>query len=268
MQDEDLATLSELIEKQERQIRLVIGAALIPVLLLFAFTFFVFYRRKREADFRERELELKVSKAEMEMKALRAQVNPHFIFNCLSSIQHFIHHNNSELAEQYLVKFSRLIRQVLEHSVHKFISLNDDLQTLQSYVELEQLRMRGKFTFEVQIGENVDSDRIFIPPMLFQPLIENAIWHGVSNRQSGGEISISFTKDDEKLISTIKDNGQVAQPKSSHNGKSFGLSIIKDRLKLIGDTENEQEMEFSSIFDSGKNYAGRQVRLVIPYEEE
>lgn len=261
-------TLQELVDQQERQVRIVIFAALVPVALLFIFTFFFFYRRKRESDMRERQLELTIAKAEMEMKALRAQVNPHFIFNCLSSIQHYIHQRNNELAERYLLKFSRLIRQVLEASSNSFISIEEDLNMLELYIDLEQLRMEHSFEYELHIDESINIQDLYIPPLLLQPIVENSIWHGLSNRQgSGGKLEITFTKSPEYLTCEVIDNGQK-EIITTHDSKSFGLNLIKERIHLHGIQNGKHSLELEELKDLNGTYTGMKVKLLIPYESE
>lgn len=262
--------LQELLEEQEKQIRIVTLGALVPVVLLFAFTFFFFYRRKRESDFRQRELELKYAQTEMEMRALRAQVNPHFIFNCLSSIQHFIHHNDTVQAERYLVKFSRLIRQVLENSSHPFISLHDDIELIKLYVSLEAMRLQGGFEFQLDMDPAIDPDHTHVPPMLLQPLVENAVWHGLSNRSDAPRrLQIGFRFTGSELFAEVKDNGhrKPGLDTSLHQAKSFGLALIRERVALLSDMAIDDVIHMTELVDDSGQYQGMKVELKIPTEE-
>lgn len=266
-QKADNSSLEELIEKQERQIMIVTLAALLPVIVLFIFGFFFYYRIKRETQFRERELELKYAKSEMEMRALRAQVNPHFIFNCLSSIQHAIHHKDTIQAERQLVKFSRLIRQVLEQSSNAFISLAEDLEILELYIELEMLRLDNLFSYEIIVGSGIDRGKVFVPPMLLQPLVENAIWHGLTNRRtSDGKLEVRFEKEEEALICYILDNGVKNDNQSNHNGKSHGLRLVRERIRLHTDENEEVSLKLDERIGVAGIFQGMQVRLKIPTE--
>lgn len=269
LHNDGVSQSEELIKRQQEQITLAIIGALVPVVLLFAFTFFFLYRRKRESDFRNKELELKVSIAQMELKALRSQVNPHFIFNCLNSIQHYIHQSNNDLAETYLVKFSRLIRRVLEHSCDPFISLEDDLKTLELYIQLEGMRMNNSFSYHIEMDPELNPELTFVPPMLLQPLVENAIWHGLNNRDQGGVIRIAFKKGEEHLNCRITDNGLKGDYISNQKGRSFGMELIRDRITLLNQNETaEAILKMNPLTDDTGNQSGMQVDLVIPYEKE
>ena len=259
----------ELLQKQENQIKIVTIAVLVPVVVMFVFGFFFYYRLKRESYFREKELELKFAKAEMEMRALRAQVNPHFIFNSLSSIQHAIHHKNTEQAERHLVKFSRLIRQVLEHSSSSFISLDEDLGILELYIELEILRLDGLFEYEIALGDTIERNKIFVPPLLLQPLVENAIWHGLSNKQtSDGKLLLRFDKDEETLVCHIIDNGVKKEDQSNHAGESHGLRLVKERIRLHTNRETDTLLQLEELTGPEGAYKGMKVRIEIPTEED
>ncbi|MBO3697361.1 sensor histidine kinase [Roseivirga sp. E12] len=258
---------SEAIAIQERQLEFVTILILIPVLLLFVFGFFFYYRLKRESQIREKELELRYAKIEMEMRALRAQVNPHFIFNCLNSIQYAIHQKNNELAERYLVKFSRLIRQVLEHSYSAYISLQEDLEVMNLYVELEQMRLTNQFDYRVTIDEEIDLDNLSIPPLLIQPLVENSIWHGLNNRkEEGGRLEINYKISKKRLVCEIVDNGRKGSLNLTNKGKSFGLSLVRERMKLHMGMGNEPRFEMNELTDQLGAYSGMKVVLDIPFE--
>lgn len=259
--------LAHLVEQQEEQIRMVTLVALVPVVLLFIFVFFFIYRHKRESAIRERELELRYAQKEMEMRALRAQVNPHFIFNCLGSIQHYIHHHDNELAERYLVKFSRLIRQVLEVSEEAFISLQDDLAILQLYIELEKMRMGGDLEWGVVLGDQLEPDHVYVPPLLLQPLVENAIWHGLANRTGvQRKLAIRFEKNRQHLRCEVVDNGMKKAGQPNHGGKSFGLNLVKERI-LFHASAMGSPVELQELLSETGEYEGMRVILIIPYEE-
>lgn len=166
----------------------------------------------------------------LEKSALQAQMNPHFVFNCLNAIQNFIQENDKEKAMDYLSCFAKLIRLNLNASVEKKISLIDEMLILENYLKLEKLRFEDSFDYKITINESIDQ-LIEIPPMLIQPIVENAIVHGVSNRESGGIIGINFQIINDQLKVTIKDNGiENTIPNDRH--KSFGMSITQKRLEL------------------------------------
>ena len=127
----------------------------------------------------------------MEQRLLRSQMNPHFIFNALNSIQSYVSENNTLDSEVYLSRFSRLMRQILEHSQEEFILLKDDLNALESYLSLEQIRFENSFEYIIN-DEDINQENIMIPPMIFQPFVENAILHGIEPKATKGLINISI----------------------------------------------------------------------------
>lgn len=204
------------------------------------------------------------------MQALRAQMNPHFIFNCLNAINGFILVNESETAADYLTKFSRLIRMVLNNSHNKIISLDDELQTLGLYLYMERLRFKDSFHYEIKCDDTVDELSIFIPPMLLQPFVENAIWHGLMNKEGQGELLINLHFGDDTLYCTITDNGvgrkKAAQmkSKSSEKNKSMGLEITRKRIALLNhDLNGGCFFEINDLEDDSGNAKGTQVSLKI-----
>jgi hypothetical protein len=130
--------------------------------------------------------------AETEMTALRAQMNPHFIFNCLNSIKLYTLENNSLMASEYLSKFSRLIRLVLENSRSEKITLETELETLRLYMDMEAMRFKDKVQYSIHIAENIDTQFVEMPPLLLQPYVENAIWHGLMHLEKGGKIEYQY----------------------------------------------------------------------------
>lgn len=173
--------------------------------------------------------------------ALTRQMNPHFIFNSLNSIQHYILQNDARSSNRFLSKFSKLIRIILENSQESLISLEKELDALSLYIELEELRFKDRLLFEINIDQDIDKMRVNIPPMLLQPFVENAIWHGLMNKEDHekGLLKINFINQKENVICIISDNGvgrkkshEINQKKySTHN--SLGIQITQDRIDLI-----------------------------------
>lgn len=183
-------------------------------------------------------INLKIKNAENEHKILRLQMNPHFIFNCLNSINLYIEQNNSVLASNYLSKFSQLMRLSLAHSRKEKIILSEEIKTIKLYLEMETMRFKGKLKYTFEMEDTVDVDFIEIPPMLIQPYIENAIWHGLMHKKEGGEILINISQDFTKqtLLITIRDNGigrvKAAElnSKAAEKEKSYGTLITGERI--------------------------------------
>lgn len=177
--------------------------------------------------------------AELRLSALRAQMNPHFIFNAINSIQHYILKNDSELAYGYLAKFSKLIRLVLDQSQSKTITLKQELEILWLYLELEKLRFEKPIIFNVDVAAEIDQSGVRLPGMLVQPYVENAIWHGLLplvDRE--GILSIRITEEGDNLLIVIEDNGvgrsQSDGTRKDPNRRSYGMLITGERLKLMG----------------------------------
>jgi hypothetical protein len=212
--------------------------------------------------------------AEYQMKALTAQMNPHFIFNAINSIQNFIIQNHSTLAYDYLVKFSKLIRLVLNNSKENEISLKQELETLAIYVELEQLRFENSFDYRVNIESELDTDSLVIPALLLQPYIENAIWHGLmplKNRK--GAITLTIIEQDAFLKITITDNGvgrktsDLIKKKIVHkNHQSVGMELTGKRIEVFGQ-ESKFSLQIIDNYDPNNNSAGTTVEIVLPMIE-
>jgi len=178
---------------------------------------------------------------ELERSALQAQMNPHFIFNCLNSIQNFIMDNDKENAMEYLGKFARLIRQSLNASTAKTIPLNIEIKMLENYLALEKLRFKNKFDFKITLSDDLDPEEIKIPPLLIQPFVENAIIHGIKDKVKSGLVIIKFSKiNAHQLRVFIKDNGTGIQSgKVSKTHQSLGTSITAKRLAFNNQSKDE-----------------------------
>ncbi len=177
--------------------------------------------------------------ADLKMTALQSRMDPHFLYNSLNSINNFVLQNDAEKASDYITKFSRLIREILKKSSNKTIPLSEELGILGLYVRLEQMRMDGGFDYIVTIDENINLDKIDVPPLFIQPYIENAIWHGFVNKTTNRKINLTVYDEEENVRCEIIDNGiGIERSKSlnkseSHHKKSFGLQTSEDRIKLL-----------------------------------
>lgn len=200
---------------------------------------FLLYKRRRDAEERQQNAEFRTEVAETEMKALRTQINPHFIFNSLNSIGDFISKNNIDEADRYLTKFAKLMRLVLENSEKREVLLVDDLQALEWYIQLEMLRLKDKFDYRISIDEDIDAENTLVPPLIFQPIVENSIWHGIARKEGKGEIIIQIRKISEKIICCmIEDNGIGRSTiHSDKQGKSsLGMKITQARIDILKKT--------------------------------
>ena len=210
--------------------------------------------------------------AETEMIALRAQMNPHFIFNCLNSIKLYTLENDSQTASEYLTKFSQLIRLVLENSRSEKVTLQKELETLKLYIELEAMRFKDKVQYKINVVPHIDQQYIEIPPLLLQPYVENAIWHGLMHKPEGGNINIDIAQPTEYLLHIeITDDGigrQMAgqhKSKSATRQKSFGLKMTSERLDAINHIyQTKTEVKIVDLVDTEGNAAGTKVIIEIP----
>jgi len=209
--------------------------------------------------------------ADSELQALRAQMNPHFLFNCLNSINSFIIKNDQEQASEYLSKFSKLIRLVLNNSKSSVVLLENELEALKLYIEMESLRFNNKFKYAINVDPAVEKDYIEVPPLIIQPYVENSIWHGLMNKkQNDGLLTITITQDQSYLIISVEDNGvgreAAAKLKSKdvRNQKSYGMNITKDRLKYINFNFNEKtDLKVIDLKDNNQNPIGTKVVVKI-----
>ncbi len=208
-------------------------------------------------------------KATLEMKALRSQMNPHFIFNSLNSIQKYIWENKKEDASEYLIKFARLIRLVLENSLHSSIKLSDELDALRLYIEMEHRRNNQKFDYSITVNDNVDADTTFIPPLLLQPYVENAIWHGLSQKEDRGKLSVAIERKENALICLINDDG-IGRVKAGEikinklKATSLGMNISSERIEwLQKDAGIRAAVKIEDKYN-GDKAEGTEVTLTLP----
>ncbi len=207
---------------------------LMVALLITAGLLLYYFRLKQIKSYAAEKARIK----DLELAALRAQMNPHFIFNCLGSIQHFIADNDKSSATRYLSRFAKLVRLSLHSSVDGKHTLPEEMEMLDNYLALEQMRFKGKFVYEIKLDSISEPNEISIPPMLIQPFVENAVLHGIRNRTEGGKISVVFRQDEKILEATIIDNGPGIHADAYDNGrdhKSVGMTLTGRRLTLLSD---------------------------------
>jgi ligand-binding sensor domain-containing protein len=217
---------------------------------------------------KKQELDLKNKIIEAEQKAFIAQVNPHFVFNAINSIQHYILKQKPKEAYAYLGKFSLLMRNILIQSKTQLTTLQEDYENLKLYLELEVLRFDQKLNFEIIIDENIDPSKL-MPPMLVQPYVENSIWHGIMPKPQGGNIKIHYSTLNSFLIITITDDGigreAAKKIKSLKTSTGSGLVIAERRLKLYSEKKEKLfKIEFIDLYNENKIPTGTQVILTIP----
>ncbi|WP_435356084.1 histidine kinase [Emticicia sp. SJ17W-69] len=208
---------------------------------------------------------------ESELRTLRSQINPHFVFNSLNSIKSQILQDRSLEASEYLTDFATLMRSILQFSKEKFISLSDELETAVLYIKLEKLRFEEGFDFHYELQEGIDTDEILIPPMLLQPYIENAIKHGLMNKEGNRSLTLSVTLENHQVVISIDDNGIGRERaslliKNSPKHQSMGININKERIELLSLT-NDLHIHINIIDKKlpDGNAAGTKVIIYLPF---
>jgi len=224
---------------------------------------FVLYKKRRDALAAKKVADFKAEVAETELKALRSQMNPHFIFNSLNSIRDYMHKNDMKAAEGYLMKFAKLTRSILENSEKNWITLEEDLELMKIYIEIESMRLRSPIASKIEIDGDVDPENTLVPPMILQPFIENSIWHGVSQKEGMGELVIKVRTDGEFLICEVDDNG-IGRQKSIEmktTKKSMGLKITQSRLEILNRLKDKK-----GSFQVHDKEVGTSVEVKLPLE--
>ena len=219
-----------------------------------------------------REIDFKRQMSELEMKALRAQINPHFLFNCMNSINRMILKGETENASSYLTKFSKLLRLILENAESPTVSLENEMALLESYIKLEGLRFKGKINYNVSIDERIEPENTYIPSMVLQPFVENAIWHGLMHKKENeaGNIFIKVKEHNNRLLCIIEDNGvgrkkaEELSEKTVLKKRSMGMKITRDRLKLLEGGNGEQLIRITDMKDIHENATGTRIEINIP----
>ena len=264
IQKEELEKKDLLLAAQSKQNKLQLFFAGLFALML-AGIGFLFYNRMQL----KKTLTLQKELAEYEQKALHLQMNPHFVFNCLGSISSFIVQNGTHSAVKYLAKFSKLMRLTLEYSKQSLIPIDKEIQSLENYLELEQLRFNNKFNFTITKDKVIEDD-VALPPLLLQPFVENAIIHGVIPSKEIGTIAIDFAISNDSLICIIQDNGigyttsRAIKEKSVSVHQSMALDITKKRLQMIAtSTSKKAEVLIEEMSNGSK---GTKVTLCLPLQ--
>lgn len=246
---------------KQKVIRNAIIAISLIVLIAGVFLFLGFRKRQR-IRLEQKEILLKAEISETELKALRAQMNPHFIFNALNSIADYINKNDARSADYYLGKFAKLMRGILENSEEKEIPLSEELKMLEFYMDLESLRFKNKFNYEVKIADDINPENVLIPPLILQPFVENSILHGLEKKESDGKITIHIDKTEDLLKCTIEDNGIGRKNPNENLGKSYGVKLTRERIALFEKSKNSDSGVFYTDLE-----AGTRVELRLPLEE-
>ena len=265
-QDNEIKTLAKQNEISKLQLiknRNIWIIILVSSLLLIAVLYFLY---------RQRLLQKEKRIITLEQDVLRTQMNPHFIFNALNSIKHYIINNEQKNAVHYLNKFSKLVRKILESSTLKEVSLQEELETMDLYMNIENIRFSNEINYAINVDESLKLSEIKVPPLVLQPFLENALWHGLSSKKGDKKIVLSVFKPSKDFIQIeIEDNGigrtASAKIKSNKtiNRKSIGIKLTKERLNnFIKDFKHPFTLIFNDLFDEHKKPKGTKVALKIP----
>jgi hypothetical protein len=244
---------------------------ILSVILLVVILVWFFVRRNKKTLQRKQEhLEMQAKLNEMETRAIRMQMNPHFIFNALNSLQRLILEANTEDAHTYVSKFSKLLRRILESADAEYISLQEEIEILESYIAIEKIRFGYSFEYKINC-EMKNAYQIFIPFMLVQPMIENAIWHGLLPKKGDKLLTITFKALDENhIVCEVEDNG-VGREYSKHKvsdevkKRSMSIGFINQRFYMMKKmTGKEGSLTFTDKFNPDRSPAGTLVKITIP----
>lgn len=233
---------------------------------------------KAEEEKKKAEIELLQNKQkalESRLQSLRLQMNPHFLFNALNSVQQMILANEEMIATKYLSRFSKLLRAILVHSDKETISLKEELDILHLYVELESIRFKEAFTYSITCDENIDTDEVRVPTLLVQPFVENAIWHGLMHKEGDRKLLVAFEEKGESLQCIVEDNG-VGRKKASEikgvslngtNHQSKGIAVSTERLKALKNTDGESgSILFVDLHANDGTSAGTRIEINFPIQ--
>jgi sensor histidine kinase YesM len=250
-----------------------IGVALETVILSFAlgYRIRILKKEKEESEYvlsleKEKSQEQSAEHKESQLKSLRGQLNPHFVFNALNSIQNFLTKDHKEKADVFLSKFATLMRRSLDLTSQRFIPISKEISFLQDYLKIEELRFEDKFNYTFSIDKHFKKHDSKIPPLLTQPFLENAIKHAFPDDKSGTiDIKFIYDKPSHRILVVIEDNGVGLKPNSMTNSESKGIEITRKRIKIINSEDHNYQISLSIINKSdASNNTGVIVQLDIP----
>lgn len=251
------------------KVMIVFIGILLLVVIVILFLFYRFLRLKNNILKEKQQYEMLINNAQL--LALRSQMNPHFVFNALNSVLYFIQQNDKEQSEAFLAKVSYLVRNFFEYSRQQDLTIKEELEFINRYLEIEKLRFEDKLNYSIKIDEEIDTEISRIPSMVLQPIIENAIHHGIFHNLGRGKIDVIFNviKEDSYKIS-ILDNGiginkskGLPQNREKLFGTRFG-NVLEERLKLLKASQQwEVDYKIQDLSDIGYNHSGTLVTLTI-----
>ena len=263
-------------QRQDDIKKAILAGSLLALLLAGLLIYTLRQKLKNQKIIAAKNEEIKISNLKkelstLEMKALRAQMNPHFLFNCMNSINTMILRDDNTNASKYLTKFSKLVRLMLENSENPKVTLQDELEMLNAYIALESIRFKGKIDYVLEVNKDIDKETTLIPSMILQPFVENAIWHGLLHtKNKTGKLSIKVYEKNDVLHCSILDNGVgraaalKLHKKTKLKKKSMGIKITTDRLTLLTKEKIKEVVKIIDLKDDKNNPLGTQVDILIP----
>jgi len=261
------------VQELEIQLQKNLKYSLVVILLVILLTSLLLFNRFKLKKEKEK-AEIEKARLKIEQRLLHSQMNPHFIFNSLNSINSFIGENNTKEAQAYLIKFAKLMRLILENSRKVMVALDDEVHALRLNMELERLRFDNLFDFTITIDPDIEPEYIYLPPMLIQPFVENAIMHGIRGKEGKGLVSLTIKAEKEYLSCTVEDNGvgreKTLKISDKHNDHvSLGTQVTIERLEILRqEITPKAGMKIIDLKDDNGIGIGTKVILQIPYEEE
>ncbi|MCD4729607.1 MAG: histidine kinase, partial [Bacteroidales bacterium] len=265
--DKEISSLSQINELQKLQLiqsrwmLLGLGGVVLLIILLAI----ILIRQNKLRNSRQTLL--------FQQRLLRTQMNPHFLFNSLSSIQNFIIRENPIKASDYLSRFAKLVRQILNNSVEEYVLLEDEISSIENYIELQKIRYRDVFDYSIEVDKEIDPETILIPPMLAQPFIENSIEHGFKHKDSMGNMKIRFRLNDKLIRFEVEDDGMGREKakeillKQNKDHRSMATDITRDRLKVLNKKLKQKiVLAIIDLKDEKGNPAGTKVTFDIPFK--
>ncbi len=243
-------------------------AVALALLIISLVGYIIYYRIRKRND----QIRMEHNLIELEQKALRLQMNPHFLFNCLNSIKGYISENKPQEAKIQLSKFAKLMRSILDNSREQFITIENEVATLKNYMDLEKLSHSDSFEYDIVIDEEVESDSTSIPTMVIQPFVENAILHGLIPKGKKGRLTIKFRMEKERVLCTVEDNGigrkrtKEMKTESVQKHKSAAIKITQERLRIFSKDRNDEELkiEIVDLVNEEGEATGTRVEIRMP----
>ncbi len=274
-QNASLQQSADMLDKKHNKAKRANTLIIVSSMFLLLLGIVLFVSRKQKENIRRRLQEEQLANKdriaiESELNAIRSQMNPHFMFNALNSINDYIQTDKSDEASDYLVKFSRLMRATLNYSKKKFVTLKEEVDILKLYMELENLRFSNSIETDIEVS-NMDANKILIPPMIVQPFVENAMWHGLMPKESNRKLSVRFHKNGSGLICEVEDNGigraaSKSQKVIRPGHKSQGIGLTQRRMELLQNIHGgTAEVNIEDLENDGLA-SGTRVRILLPFQ--